>query len=39
MGEVDASINLAFYYLNKTNHEHKEKIAKALLKLAYTKGN
>ena len=39
MGDVDASINLAFYYLNKSDHELKEKIAKALLKLAYSKGN
>ena len=39
MGDIDASINLAFYYLNKSDHEHKDKIAKVLLKYAYSKGN
>ena len=39
MGDVDATINLAFYYLNKLEFENKERIAKALFKIAYNKGN
>ena len=38
-GDVDATINLAFYYLNKSEQENRELIAKALLKIAYSKGN
>ena len=38
-GDVDATINLAFFYLNKTELENRELIAKALLKIAYSKGS
>ena len=38
-GDVDATINLAFYYLNRSEADNRELIAKALLKIAYSKGN
>ena len=39
IGDVDATVNLAFYYLNKPDFENKMPIGKALLKIAYNKGS
>ena len=38
-GDADAAINLAFYYINKSDVENRSMIAKALLKIAYNKGS
>ena len=38
-GNIDATINLAFYYLSKPEFDNQQLIVKALLKIAYKKGS